>query len=132
MKDNSHIVESYKFWDVVSLWGRERLVHEVLVAKELIKGIICDGLRFQSDDPKWMQASENFRAYPYVGYSANQDELPIVIKAKVLQHMLSVVQEDAEPSRVIIGSEHVTKSDFQKWLVRTGKSFPKFWFLDRC
>ncbi len=41
-------VESYKFWDVVSLWGRETLEHDVLVAKKLANGVIKQGLWMQS------------------------------------------------------------------------------------
>jgi hypothetical protein len=52
----SQLVESYKFWDVVSLWSRERLEHELIVARALARGVIIDGLRLHSADPKWVSA----------------------------------------------------------------------------
>ncbi|MDH5387750.1 MAG: hypothetical protein OEY06_04805 [Gammaproteobacteria bacterium] len=63
-------IESYKFWDIVELWGRERLEHDVVISKELSIGIIKDGLKFQSTDPNWLSSSEELLSYPYVGYSA--------------------------------------------------------------
>lgn len=52
----SRHVESYRLWDVVAQWGRERLEHEHIVARVLAKGVVREGLRVQSVDPRWAQA----------------------------------------------------------------------------
>ena len=64
----SQMVESYKFWDVVTLWARERLEHEIVVARALARGVVVDGLRFQSVDPRWVKQDQSLSGYPYVGY----------------------------------------------------------------
>lgn len=126
--DLGHLVESLKFRDLVTLWARERLMHEVLVAREIARGIICDGLRFQSIDPKWLKSGVAFRGYPYVGYAARAGAKPIIIRAEALEHLLAVMREAADPSSAILSEERVTKADFRDWLVHTGRSFPAFWF----
>jgi hypothetical protein len=127
---DSQIVESYKFWDVVSFWGRERLVHEVIVARELARGIVRDGLRFQSSNPQWLKSSGELKGYPYIGYTAVQGEKPLILRAETLEHLLGVMRETVDPSKIILTNEYVTKTDFRKWLVRTGQSLPVFWFAD--
>jgi hypothetical protein len=121
-------IESYKFWDIVELWGRELLEHEVIISRKLATGIIKEGLRFQSTNPKWLKSNEELLSYPYVGYSAFPGEKPIIIKAETLEHLLSVSSEKIDASKQILESEVVTKNDFKSWLVRTGQSFPRFWF----
>jgi len=121
-------IESYKFWDIVKLWGRETLEHDVIIARKLAKGIIKDGLRFQSSNPKWLNPEEELLSYPYVGYTAIATEGPIIIKADVLTHLMNIAEEKADPSKLILKDETVLKSDFKKWLVRTGQSFPDFWY----
>jgi len=124
----SAAVESYKFWDIVKLWARERLQHEVLISKRMAIGIIKEGLRFQSTDPKWLKPSEVELSYPYIGYIAIPGEKPVILKAEVLEHLLSASRSDGDISSSIVNEEFVTKSDFKSWLVRTGQSFPDFWF----
>lgn len=70
MPTTYHEIGSFKFGDIVRHWGRERLVHEVIIVRELARGIIREGLRFQSVNPRWTKSSETFRGYPLVGYSA--------------------------------------------------------------
>lgn len=123
-----HEVESFKFKDIVRHWGRERLVHEVLVFRELAQGIIREGLKFQSVDPKWTKATEAFRGYPLVGYSSFQGLPPILIRAEALEHLLAVERDAAEPDLGILHAEYVTKADFRQWLVSTGRAYPAFWF----
>ena len=123
-------VESYKFWDIVKLWGRERLEHDVILSRRLAIGIIKEGLRFQSTDPKWLIPTEELLSYPYVGYSAIHGEEPIIIKADVLEHLLAVSRNKEEASKQILREETITKYDFKSWLVRTGQSFPDFWFIN--
>lgn len=121
-------IESFKFADVVKRWGRERLVHELIVARELARGIIREGLRFQSVDPKWTKSSTSFRGYPLVGYSARQDLPPILIRAEALEHLLAVEREASDPDSSLLRDEFVTKNDFRNWLVKTGRPMPFFWF----
>ena len=47
-----HKIESHKFWDVVTLWAKERLEHENLVARALATAVIREGLILHSTDPK--------------------------------------------------------------------------------
>jgi len=123
-----HEIESFKFTDIVRHWARERLVHELLVARELARGIIREGLRFQSVEPKWVKATEAFRGYPLVGYSARQDLPPILIRAEALEHLLAVEREVVDLDIRLVTDEFVTKDDFRKWLVATGRSMPAFWY----
>jgi hypothetical protein len=128
MIDAEQAVESYKFGDIVKLWGRERLAHDVIVARELAKGIIQEGLRFQSINPKWVKSSVEFRCYPYVGYVAREGDKPAIIRAETLEHLLRVLREAIDPDMRILGEEFVTKTDFRNWLVHTGRALPAFWF----
>ncbi len=124
-------IDSYKYWDIVELWGRELLEHEIITSRRLAVGVIKEGLRFQSTNPKWLKSTEEFLSYPYVGYSARPGEEPVVLKSEVLEHLLSVASDKSEASKLILQNEVVTKYDFKSWLVRTGQSFPEFWFLDK-
>ncbi len=124
----SNLVESYKFWDVVTLWAREKLEHEVIVARVLARGIICDALRFQSINPKFLKSDRELQGYPYVGYCACQKEAPVLLRAEALEHLLAVVREAAEPSRLILTEEFIIKSDFRNWIISTKQQLPGFWF----
>ena len=53
-----HKIESLKFWDVVTLWAKERLEHENLVARALATAIVREGLRLHSADPKWLKGDD--------------------------------------------------------------------------
>jgi hypothetical protein len=128
MGDPCHWVDSYKFADVVRLWGRERLVHEVIVARELANGVIRDGLRFQSVNPKWVGSSEPLRRSPYVGYAARDGDRPVIVRSDALAHLLGIVRNAAEPEIRLLGDEFVTRHDFRDWLVHTGRAMPAFWF----
>ena len=124
-------IDSYKFWDVVKLWGREELEHDVLVSRKLAVGIIKEGLRFQSTDPNWLKPSEELLSYPYVGYTSLKGEPPIIIKAAVLEHLLAVASKKLDTSKQILTDESVKKSDFETWLIRMGQAFPDFWFSNK-
>lgn len=123
-------IDSYKFWDIVSLWGREELEHDVLVSRKLAVGIIKEGLRFQSIDPNWLKPSEELLSYPYVGYSSLKGEPPIIIKAEVLEHLLAIATKKIDASKQILTDEAVKKVDFKAWLIRTGQAFPDFWLAN--
>jgi hypothetical protein len=121
-------IDSYKFWDIVELWGRERLVHDIVISRELAAGIIKEGLKFQSTDPCWLKSSEELLSYPYVGYSAVPGEEPIIIKAEVLEHLLAVSRNKKNASKFILRDEVVSRTDFEAWLIRTSQPLPCFWF----
>ena len=121
-------VEAFKFRDVVQHWARERLVHEVLVARELAKGIIREGLRFQSVDPKWTKPGTIFRGEPLVGYSSRQEFPPILIRTEALAHLLAVEKGAIDWKEQVLKDEIITKDDFRIWLVHTGRAMPAFWF----
>jgi hypothetical protein len=127
MTDFYHHIDSFKFTDVMRHWARERLTHEVVIARELAQGIIKEGLRFQSVDPKWTQATDSLRGQPLVGYST-RSQLPILIRPEALTHLQAVASETTDPDALLLRDEFVTKDDFRKWLVHTGRSMPAFWF----
>ena len=128
----SQMVESYKFWDVVVLWSREKLEHEFVIARALARGVIVDGLRLHSVDPRWMKPDQSLTGYPYVGYSAKGETPPILLRAEVLEHLLAVVRTAAEPSRQILGNEFLLREEFVPWLASTGQTIPAFWARDHA
>ena len=121
-------VDSFKFADIVKHWARERLVHEVIVGRELARGIIREGLRFNSVDPKWTKPTTELRGSPLIGFSARQDHPPVILRGIALEHLLVVEREAIDPNLYLLSDEVVTRTDFRVWLVKTGRSFPKFWF----
>jgi hypothetical protein len=125
---SSQLVETYKFWDVVSLWAREQLQHEQIVARALARGVVVDGLRFQSVDPRWVKADRSLTGYPYVGYAARPDAQPVLLRAEALEHLLGVVRTAAEPLRDALTEEFVSRQDFRVWLEATKQALPSFWF----
>ena len=90
----SQLVETYKFWDVAALWARERLENELVVGRALARGIVVDGLRFQSIDPRWVKSDRSLSGYPYIGYAAIPDALPVLLRAEALEHLLAVVRRE--------------------------------------
>ena len=127
----SQLVESYRFWDVVTLWARERLEHESTIARALATGIIRDGLKFQSTDSKWLKSNIELRGNPYVGYCPDPSQKPIILKVQSLEHLLAIFRTGTEPSRTNLHDEFVTKSDFKLWLQTTDQVLPGFWFSDK-
>ena len=122
------LVETYKFWDVATLWAKERLESDAVVARALARGVIVDGLRFQSADPAWIKAERSLKGYPYVGYAAVPDAPPVLLRIEALEHLLAVVRSAAAPSREILHAEFVRRVDFGTWLVTARQSLPSFWF----
>ena len=127
----TQIVESYKFWDVVSLWSRETVQHESVIARALARGVIRDGLRMHSVDPRWFKADKSLCGYPYVGYCAVPESTPVILRAEALEHLLAVVRRSAEPSRELLRDEFVAKVDFRAWLMSTSQKLPSFWFAEK-
>ena len=126
-----HRIESHRYWDVVTLWSQERLEHEELVARALATAVVRDGLMLHSTDPKWLKANEGtfeLRGTPYVGYSPLGVGEVMVLRAEALEHLLGVVHTARPPSRAALHQEFIFRSDFARWLVWSGESWPKFWF----
>ena len=128
MTELGHLVESYTFVDVVRLWGRERLVHEVLIARELARGVVDEGLRLQSVNPKHVKSTEVLRGEPLVGFAADGKLSPVLLRAEAFEHLQQVMLEVVDPSFDQLRYESVHKTDFLSWLVRTGRAMPAFWF----
>ena len=129
--DLRHLVESYKFWEVATLWAKERLDHEEIVAKALARGIIRDGLKCQSIDMRWVKDGKvkmEFRGYPYVGYCAEPGEPMIILRAEALEHLLAIVRKAKTPSKKWLNEEFIFKDDFKIWLEKTEQPLPHFWF----
>lgn len=124
------LVESYKFWDIAPLWAAERLDNELVIARALARGIVRDGLRFQSVDSNWVKPARSLSGYPYVGYAADPAKPPVLLRAEALEHLLAVVRQAAVPSREILKQEFVLREDFRAWIKATRQMLPGFWFGD--
>lgn len=130
MEASQH-VESYRFWEVVRLWARERLQHEVLIARLLATGFIKEGLRVHSQDPRWLSGASGrveLRGYPYVGYSSAPGQPPVIIRASALEHLLAIVNSAREPEQQQLHEEFITKAEFRAWLIGRGLTLPRFWY----
>lgn len=125
----SRHVESYRFWEVVTQWARERLEHEHIVAKVMAKGVLREGLRVQSVDPQWANVGAfDLRGTPLLGYVARPGDLPIFIRTTALAHLTSVVERAVAPEMEFLRDEFIGKQDFHAWLVRSHILPPSFWF----
>lgn len=127
----TRFVETYRFWDVITLWGRERLEHEEIVARALARAFVVDGLRIQSVDPRWTPGSDprvEFKGYPYVGYCAKPGLPACIVRAETLQHLLAIVQQAETPSRDRLAEAFIGREDFRRWAESSGLSLPAFWF----
>jgi len=124
-----HQVESYKFWDIVTLWAKEQLESEEVVARALAKGVIRDGLRLQSANARWIKGKVlELKGQPFVGFAAVPGAELAVLRAEALEHLLAVVREATRPSRTALKDEFITKKDFRHWLRGTKQDLPAFWF----
>lgn len=127
----ANLVETYRFWDIVTLWARERLEHEDIVARALARGIVRDGLKAQSTDPRWMRGNDQgieFKGYPYVGFCARPGAAMCVLRAEALEHLLAVVHRAVPPERGKLAEEFIAREDFLAWLEANGLPRPSFWF----
>lgn len=126
-----HQVESFKFWDVATLWAKEQLEPEDIVARALAKGVIRDGLRLNSTDVRWIKGKASSLALngqPYVGFCAKPGGELCVLRAEVLGHLLAVVREAKPASRKLLREEFIARDDFRRWLRSTKQPLPAFWF----
>ncbi|TWO72859.1 hypothetical protein FN976_01035 [Caenimonas sedimenti] len=125
----SQHVESYRFWDIVQLWSQEQLAHEYVVARAMARGVLRDGLRVQSVDPRWTNPGTfELRGAPLVGFVARDGVLPVFIRAAALAHLRQIVERGGQPDPSLLHEEFVTKQDFGAWLAREHLPVPTFWF----
>ncbi|HEY5994531.1 MAG TPA: hypothetical protein VIU46_08030 [Gallionellaceae bacterium] len=125
------LVETYRLPDVVAMWARERLEHEIVVARELARAVVCDGLRLQSVDGRWAAGTMKpiaFHGYPYVGYTALPGGPMSILRIEALNHLLAVVEQKQVPELGKLYEEFLYKQDFRDWLVRQNLPLPRFWF----
>jgi hypothetical protein len=123
----SRAVESYKFRDIVQLWARERLEHEVIVARVLARGVIEDGLRLMSVEARRALES-TLDGGALAGYCARPGLPPVVLRREALAHLMEIVCVAAEPRLERLHQEFVSRRDFRDWCIATGKPLPAFWF----
>jgi len=124
-----HQIESHKFWDIVTLWAKEQLESEEIVARALAKAVVRDGLRLQSTDSRWVKGKAmELKGQPFVGFCAAPGAEISVLRAEALEHLLGVVRQAKRPSRSLLKEEFVTKDDFRRWLRSTRQDLPAFWF----
>ena len=94
----SQLVESYRFWEVATQWAQDLLQHEHVIARVLARGVVRDGLRVQSVDPRWTNPGTfELRGGPLVGYVASEGVLPIFIRMSGWYHLRAVVDLAAVP-----------------------------------
>jgi hypothetical protein len=125
----SQHVESFRFWDIVAQWAQEQVEHEFVVARAMAKGVLRDGLRVQSVDPRWTNPGTfELRGAPLVGYVAREGVLPVFIRASALTHIRQVVERGTPPDAALLFEEFVTKQDFGTWIARERLPVPSFWF----
>lgn len=103
----SQRVESYRFWDIVALWARERLEHDEVVARALARAVVLEGLRLQSIEARRVGADQQveFRGQPYVGFCATPATPMSVLRIAALDHLLAIVHRGQVPSRAALHEE---------------------------
>lgn len=127
--DGSEYVESYRFWDVVTLWARERLQHEVVVARHLAAGFLREGLPVHSQDPRWLSGAAGqveLRGQPHVGFASRPGQAPVVIRASALEHLRAIAAGE-EPDRQRLHEEYINRPEFLAWVAREGLAPARFW-----
>ena len=127
----SQHVESYRLAEVVSLWARERLEHEIIITRHLANGFIKSGLRIHSKDPRWLSGAAGkveLLGYPLVGFSPVPGEPPVIIRASALEHLLAVVNSGKEPDLSLLHDEFIIKAEFLSWLKKNELIPPRFWY----
>ena len=113
----SRLVETYKFWEIVTQWAKERLEHEDVVARALRRAVICEGLPLNSVDERWVPGSgdgPSLRGYPYVGYCPVADGEVMMLRAEALEHLLRIVREAVVPCRERLANEFIRRKDFEQ------------------
>ena len=126
------LIESYKFWDIVTLWAKEILEHEDIVSRLLAEGVVKEGLRLNSVDTRWKRPKGDLEllGYPYVGYRPHAEGALMILKTESLEHLLASVRKAETPSRTELLETFILKEDFHVWLQTKNLSLPHFWFAD--
>ncbi len=127
----TQLVETYRLPDVIRMWARERLEHEIIVAQDLARAIVCKGLRLQSVDGRWAAGPLKpieFSGYPYVGYVALPGSSMSIVRISALNHLFAIVEQKEEPDLEKLHEEFLCKQDFREWLQRQNRPLPQFWF----
>jgi hypothetical protein len=120
---------SYRFWEVVVQWSRERLENEQVVARALARAVLQDGLRLHSVDPaETTPMTLQLRGAPLVGYVAREGRPPIVIRLTALRHLEAIVGQAAAADPASLSQEFFRKPDLIVWLQRRRIEPPHFWF----
>lgn len=130
MAETQHIalpIETFRFSHLVALWARERVEHEVTIARILAKAVICDGLRVLSIGERGAPSPDTL-GYPYIGYTARPNGTMSILRASALEHLFAVVERGAEPVLEKLHEEFIDQMDFRAWLLSTDVPLPKFWF----
>ena len=130
----TQLVETYRFADVVTMWARERLENDAIVASALARGVICDGLRLQSSDARWASSpgkAIEFLGYPYVGYTARPNGVMSILRATALDHLFAIVERGKSPVLEKLREEFIDRSDFRDWLLAKGLPLPRFWYASQ-
>lgn len=121
------MLDHLKLTDVIALWARERLEHDVLVARRIARGVIHEGLRVQSTGGQNSPADiASLCGYPYVGYSARPGDAPIVIRVQALEHLMAVFEERTDMQPRKLNEEFVARDALVQWLVHIGQPIPAF------
>lgn len=129
-KSLSQLVESYRFWDVVRLWARERLESEEIVARAMARAVVCDGLNLQSLDARWVTRPHQnleLKCHPYVGFCATPQSSMCIVRAAALDHLLAIIHRAETPSPQKLAEEFILRKDFLAWCQRAGVESPRFW-----
>lgn len=126
--DTGPLVASHIVPDLVRLWARERLVHEVLVAREIAEGVLTQGLRVESSDAKWVPADTALRGSPLVGYVARPGTQALLLRQSALDHLRGIAAGRQEPVLAALAGERIVKGDFRQWLILRALPLPAFWF----
>lgn len=126
--DPGPLVAVHTFPDLVRLWARERLVHEVLVARELAQGVLAQGLRVESADSRWLPAGTTLRGSPLVGFVAREGTRPLLLRQAALDHLRGIAEARQEPALDALSFEWIRKEDFRQWLILRAQPLPAFWF----
>jgi hypothetical protein len=127
----SQFVESFRFWDIVRQWARERIENEEIVARALARAVGCDGLRLQSLDANWAKGSNQqleFKGQPYVGFCATPQSEMSVLRATALNHILAIIHRAETPLESKLSEEFIARDDFKTWCNFAKLDLPVFWF----
>lgn len=128
----TELVETYKFWEVVSMWAEEINADEDIVARVLAKAVVREGLILNSIDPQTLKDKKNpnmeLRGEPYIGYSSSKGNGMMVLNKEALAHLTAIVGKAEKPNPALLIHEFFNKENFKRWLEQAEQELPVFWF----